>query len=116
MVPSPQSTVLLVTGEGLGRGERELQLTLARKYFSLLGENDILPNAICFYTEGVRLVVDGSPVLDQLKALEAKGVRLIVCSTCLDYYGLRDRVQVGIVGGMPDIIEVQFSADKVVTI
>ena len=116
MNSSAQSTILLVTGEGLGRGERELQITLARKYFALLGENNILPNAICFYTEGVRLVVEGSPILDQLKTLEAKGVRLIVCSTCLDYYGLRNQVQVGIVGGMTDIIEAQFSAGKVITI
>jgi intracellular sulfur oxidation DsrE/DsrF family protein len=71
---------------------------------------------ICFYTDGVKLVTSGSPVLEQLKQMEAKGVRLIVCSTCLDAMGLADQVQVGIVGGMPDIIEAQVRARKVITI
>jgi hypothetical protein len=81
-----------------------------------LDENDILPAVICFYTEGVRLVVDGSPVLDSLKSLESKGVRLILCSTCLNFYNLTNQVQAGIVGGMTDIIEAQFQAGKVITI
>jgi peroxiredoxin family protein len=55
-------------------------------------------------------------VLGQLKALEAKGVHLIVCSTCLDYFNIAKRVQIGIVGGMSDIIEAQMKAEKVITI
>jgi peroxiredoxin family protein len=76
----------------------------------------MLPGAICFYTEGVRLVCEGSPVLDQLRALEAKGVHLIICQTCLEFFGLADKVQVGVVGGMGDIIEAQWRAEKVITI
>ena len=85
-------------------------------YFKLLDENNILPAAICFYTDGVRLVVEGSPVLDSLKSLEAKGVRLILCSTCLSYFNLTDQVRVGIVGGMTDILEAQRRAGKVISI
>jgi len=55
-------------------------------------------------------------VLGQLKALEEKGVRLIVCSTCLEYFNLVDKVKVGIVGGMTDIIEAQMKAEKVITL
>jgi peroxiredoxin family protein len=55
-------------------------------------------------------------VIEQLKALEAKGARLVLCSTCLDFYGLSKEVQVGIVGGMTDIIEAQTKAAKVITI
>lgn len=51
-----------------------------------------------------------------LKSLEGKGVRLIVCSTCLNYYNLTDLIQVGIVGGMPDIIEAQRQAGKVISL
>jgi sulfur relay (sulfurtransferase) complex TusBCD TusD component (DsrE family) len=89
---------------------------LAAKYFELLTENTHLPAAICFYADGVKLTVTGSPVLAQLKALEEKGVRLILCSTCLDYYSLNDQAQVGIVGGMTDIIEAQTKASKVISI
>lgn len=109
-------TVLIFNGEGMGRLERELQLTLANKYLRLIFESELLPNSICFYADGVKLVVEGSPVLDVLAKLEQRGVRLIVCSTCLDFLGLREKLQVGIIGGMPDIIEAQFKAEKVITL
>lgn len=109
-------TVLLVTRNGMGDAEPALQQKLISTYFKLLDENLILPAAICFYANGVHLVASGSPVLDSLKSLESKGVRLILCSTCLNYYNLTEQVQVGIVGGMTDIIEAQFRADKVISI
>jgi sulfur relay (sulfurtransferase) complex TusBCD TusD component (DsrE family) len=111
-----KDTVILVTNNGMGKADLALQHKLAAKYFELLIQNTHLPAAICFYTEGVKLAVTGSPVLDQLKALEAKGVHLILCSTCLDFYGISDQTQVGIVGGMTDIIEAQTKASKVITI
>ena len=109
-------TVILITRYGMGQAEPDLQLKLVTTYLKLLDEHDILPAALCFYTEGVRLAVTGSPVLDQLKSLQAKGVHLILCSTCLNYYNLADDVQVGIVGGMTDILEMQRRAEKVITI
>jgi sulfur relay (sulfurtransferase) complex TusBCD TusD component (DsrE family) len=110
------STVLLFTRDGMGHADPELQLKLAGTYLHLLDEHDMLPAAICFYTDGVKLAIQSSPVLEQLKSLEAKGVRLILCSTCLNYFGLTDQVRVGIVGGMTDIIEAQFQAEKVITL
>ncbi len=109
-------TVILVTRNGMGEADPALQIKLINTYFTLLDENNILPAAICFYTDGVRLVVDGSPVLEPLKSLEAKGVRLILCSTCLNFYNLVDQVRAGIVGGMTDIIEAQRQAGKVISI
>ena len=111
-----EDTIILVTNNGMGKADPALQHKLAAKYFELLMQNTHLPAAICFYADGVKLAVTGSPVLDQLKALEAKGVRLILCSTCLDFYGLSNQTQVGIVGGMSDIIEAQTKAAKVITI
>jgi sulfur relay (sulfurtransferase) complex TusBCD TusD component (DsrE family) len=75
-----------------------------------------LPDAICFYTDGVKLVCAGSPVLAELESLEQEGVRLVICKTCLDYLGLADRVQVGVVGGMTDIITAMWEADTVITL
>jgi selenium metabolism protein YedF len=110
------STVILITRNGMGEGPQELQHRLIATYLKLLLENNDLPAAIAFYTEGVRLAAAGSPVLDQLRALENKGVHLVLCSTCLNYYGLQEQVQVGIVGGMTDILEAQLKADKVISI
>ena len=109
-------TVILINRNGMGQATQELQLKLMTTYFCLLDEHDILPGAICFYTEGVYLAVEGSPVLEQLRSLETKGVRLILCSTCLNYYDLMDKVKVGIVGGMGDILEAQQRASKVITL
>jgi len=111
-----QDTVIMITNNGMGKADKTLQQKLVGKYLELIQLNDSLPNAICFYTEGVKLVVEGSPVLEQLKALDEKGVRLIVCSTCLEYFNLIDNVQVGIVGGMGDIIEAQVQAEKVISL
>jgi len=110
------STVILITRNGMGHADEALQHKLIATYFKLLNDSDVLPAVICFYTDGVKLVTTGSPVIDALKALEAKGVRLVICSTCLNYFGLQEQVEVGIVGGMTDIIEAQWRADKVITL
>lgn len=111
-----QNTVIMITNNGMGKADETLQQKLAGKYLELIQLNDSLPNAICFYTDGVKLVVEDSPVLEQLKSLENAGVHLIICSTCLEYFDLTEKVQVGIVGGMTDILEAQVKADKVITL
>jgi len=115
-LPTESDTVILISNDGMGKADKELQHRLIGTYLKLLTEHDYLPAAICFYTEGVKLTVEGSPVIEPLKILENKGVRLIVCSTCLDYFELRDKVQTGIVGGMADIIEAQWRARKVISL
>ena len=115
-VQDGKSVLIQVIHDGMGAADVELQHALLRKYLLLLQENHNLPGAICFYTSGVKMVVEGSPVLDVLQSLEARGVRLIVCKTCLDHFGLLEKVRVGIVGGMGDIIAAQMMADKVITL
>jgi len=112
----PSDTVILVANNGMGKADLSLQQTLLGKYLELLGQSEGLPAAICFYTEGVKLVCHGSPLLDQLRALESKGLRLIVCSTCLNYFGLTEKVAVGITASMADILEAQMRAEKVITL
>ena len=109
-------TVVLFTRFGVGEGPAELQQKLAVKFLTLLRETDPLPSQICFYTDAVKLVCKDSPVLDELGRLENKGVELIVCSTCLDYFGLSEQRVIGIVGGMPDILEAIARAAKVVSV
>jgi intracellular sulfur oxidation DsrE/DsrF family protein len=111
-----KNTVILVTNDGMGNADEKLQQLLFGKYLELLLHNADLPAALCFYTNGVKLVCEGSPALESLRSLEAKGVRLIVCSTCLNYFKLTEKVQVGIVGGMGDILEAQAKSEKVISI
>ena len=111
-----KNAVVIINRNGMGQADRSLQHTLIGKYLELTLHSGNLPNAICFYTDGVKLVVEGSPVLEQLRVLEEKGVHLIVCSSCLNYFNLQDNVKIGIVGGMGDILEAQQKADKVITL
>ncbi len=110
-----RSTLIMVTCDGIGTCEQELRHKLLRLYLTMLRENGLIPGAICFYSDGVKMVTEGSPVLDLLRELEAKGTHLIVCSTCLQYFGLTDKVAVGIIGGMNDIVVAQWAADRVIT-
>ena len=108
------NTVILVTNYGMGSSDEVLQIKLFRKYLQLITESRLLPNSICFYTDGVKCIAPGSPIIPELEAIEKKGVRLIVCSTCLEYLGID--AAIGIVGGMTDIIEAQFMAEKVISL
>lgn len=110
------STIVLINNDGMGAAEEPLRHKLLKVYLTMLQENGLYPGAICFYAGGVKMVVEGSPVLDLLRALEEKGVRLIICSTCLQFFGLADKVAVGIVGGMNDIVLAQWMANKVITL
>jgi sulfur relay (sulfurtransferase) complex TusBCD TusD component (DsrE family) len=111
-----KSTVLLFTRNGLGDGSADLQQTLAEKFLTLTLASNDLPDRILFYTQGVHLVCEGSRVLPQLKELKSRGVELIICKTCTDTFGVTDKVQIGIIGGMPDILESLQKADKVVSL
>lgn len=109
-------TVILITGEGMGRGDPALQHKLIKTYLRLLDESDAHPAIFCLYTDGVKLATTGSPVIEELRAAEAKGANIVICGTCLKHYDLQEQVEVGIVGGMTDIIEAQFKAAKVITL
>jgi intracellular sulfur oxidation DsrE/DsrF family protein len=110
-----KSIVVVFKSDGMGvTTEQPLRETLARKFLGLIVDADPLPDAICFYTDGVKLVCEGSPILAELLALEARGVHLVICKTCLDYFGLADRVRCGVVGGMTDIITALWRADTVI--
>ena len=112
-----QSIVIVFKSDGMGVTKAQpLRETLARKFLALIQDAAPLPTAICFYTDGVKLVCAGSPILAELAALEARGVRLVICQTCLNTLGLADQVQLGIVGGMTDIITAMWGADTVLTL
>lgn len=112
-----RKTVFIFNTYGMGQtGDAELKLKLAKKFLALLAESGALPAQLCFYTDGVKLCVNGSPVLDELRALAGKGVELVLCSTCLETFGLRDQVAAGVVGGMGDIIAALTGAESVITL
>lgn len=111
-----KNTVLQLNSYGMGTGDESLGLTLLQNYFTLIIQENALPQVITFYNAGVKLVCEGSPVINILKAVEAEGVKLIACKTCLNFYGVLDKLEVGMGGTMIDIITFQKEAQKVITL
>ena len=108
--------VLVVSSDIMGRGEAELGNILVRGFFHTLGEVEPLPQTIIFYNSGVKLACDGSPVLEDLRALEDEGIEMLVCGTCLSYFELTEQLAVGQVSNMYDIAEAMLRAGKLVNL
>jgi len=116
MTPQLQDVTVLATRNGLGQAAPELGHKLAASYFDLLDLEDRLPSHVCFYAEGVKLACEGSPVLETLSALAERGVKLLVCSTCLQSYDLEAALRVGEASNMRAIQAAQWDAAKVISI
>ncbi|MBU2536596.1 MAG: sulfurtransferase-like selenium metabolism protein YedF [Chloroflexi bacterium] len=89
------SKVILVQSETLGRGEEQLGSMLMASFLRLLGESDKKPSTLIFWNTGVRLVCEGSKVLDYVKRIAETGVEILACTTCLEYFDLIDKLAVG---------------------
>jgi predicted peroxiredoxin len=111
-----KDAVILFTRNGMGESPHELQIGLAVKFLELTLLSGQFPGKIIFYTEGVRLCCTGSPAVELLKQCEEKGVELVLCATCLDFLGIREKIEVGIVGGMGDILTALQMAPRVISL
>lgn len=107
-------SVVLVTSKGFGSGDDDLGDILMKGYFYTLSEGDTFPKAVIFLNGGVHLTVEGSPILKDLKNLETKGVEILSCGTCLDFYGFSSNLAVGGISNMYTIVEHMNAAKKVV--
>lgn len=107
--------VLLVTNNRLGSGPEELGYILSRGFFRQLLENPDLPGKIIFMNNGVKLLVD-EEVVEVLSSLCEKGVELLACGTCLDYFGLLEEMRVGEVSNMKEITRILMGPDEILTL
>ena len=103
-----------ITSDTLGAGSDELGHILMKSFLYALGQQDELPDAIIFYNGGAHITCQESPALEDLKSMEAQGVEITTCGTCLDHYGLRDQLKVGSVSNMYAIVERLTGADLVI--
>ena len=108
--------VIIVGKDKMGSGSDELGDILMRGYIYTLTEAKPYPKAILFINSGIKLTIDTSEVLDDLKVLEDKGVQLLSCGTCLDYYGYKDRLAIGEVTNMFTIVELTNTSSNAITI
>jgi selenium metabolism protein YedF len=107
---------ILITSEHLGSGDTELGAMLMGSFLRKLCQADPLPQEIIFYNSGVKLLADGSAVLDAVEMLSKKGVNLTACGTCVSFYGLTRLMDPVRVGDMAGIISELMTAKHVVTV
>jgi selenium metabolism protein YedF len=105
--------VFLIQSEGLGRGDDQLGSMLMSNFLRLLGENEDKPGSMVFWNSGVRLLCEGSPVLNRLKLLEEQGMELLACATCLEHFELTDKLAVGKPTNMMKSIQSMLGSDMV---
>jgi selenium metabolism protein YedF len=106
--------VIAVDTATMGRGNDELGQVLMKGFLFAVTQLDELPKTMLFYNGGATLTTEDSDSLDDLKSLEAQGVTIKTCGTCLNYYGLTEKLKVGEVTNMYDIVETMAKASKVV--
>jgi selenium metabolism protein YedF len=100
----------------MGRGDDELGQVLLRNYLHTLTEIDLRHGTLILFNSGVRLAVEGSPVLEDLKCLVDQGVQVLLCGTCLNHFQLKSKVAVGEISNMYVIAETMLDAGKVVSL
>lgn len=112
--PSADDTVVVIGSEYMGSGNDELGGVLIKGFIYAVSHLDVLPKAVLFYNGGAKLTVEGSPLLEDLRFMEMKGVEILTCGTCLDFYQIKDKLAVGKVTNMFSIVELMSSASKII--
>ena len=109
-----KTSLVVISSKAMGGPNEQLGATLLKGFIYALTQQDKLPDQILFYNGGAFLTCEGSESLEDLKSLEAQGVEIRTCGTCLNFYGLTEKLQVGDVTNMYDIAERMSKADRII--
>ena len=112
----PKNWALFVGKDFIGDGSEELGTSLMTMFFYTLAESNDAPRYILFMNSGVKLPVENDQVVEHLKTLQEKGSEILVCGTCLKFFGIADNLKIGTVSNMYDISKRMHLADKVITL
>ena len=106
--------LVVLSGNVMGTGDPKLGTSLVKAFVFALTKQDQLPDTILCYNTGASLTCEGADTLEDLKLLESEGVTILTCGTCLDFYGLKEKLAVGGVTNMYDIVERMESAAQII--
>lgn len=112
--PLAKGTVLVISSDVMGSGDEALGRLLMKGFLYAMVEQEKQPEMILFYNSGVFLTTEGSGVLDDLREMERRGVRLLTCGTCLNHYGRLEKLQVGEVTNMYEIAQCMMQAERII--
>lgn len=109
------ATVIILDKDQMGHGDRELgQKILGTCLRKLVSFSEL--EAVVLYNAGIHLATRDSPLASDVHQLEAEGVDFLVCGTCVEHYGVQDRLVVHRVSNMDEILATLAQADKVITL
>ena len=106
--------LIVLSANTMGTGDPKLGTSLMKAFVFALTKQDQLPETVLCYNTGAYLTCEGADTLEDLKLLESEGVTVLTCGTCLDFYGLKEKLAVGGVTNMYDIVERMENAEKIV--
>ena len=106
--------LVVLSGNVMGTGDPKLGTSLMKAFVFALTKQDQLPDTILCYNTGAYLTCEGADTLEDLKLLESEGVTILTCGTCLDFYGLKEKLAVGGVTNMYDMVERMVSAAQII--
>lgn len=108
--------VYFVSSDKIGSQDSDLGQVLMRNFFLKLMDEEEFPTHILFVERGVQLLLADSPVIEAMTVLQNRGVKLLACLTCLNFYGISDKLRAGEVTNMTTIIQTMHMADKVISL
>ena len=106
--------LVVLSANVMGTGDPKLGTSLMKAFVFALTKQDQLPDTILCYNTGASLTCEGADTLEDLKLLEGEGVTILTCGTCLDFYGLKEKLAVGGVTNMYDIVERMENAAQII--
>lgn len=106
--------LVVLSGNTMGSGDERLGKALMKAFVFALTKQDVLPETILCYNTGAYLTTEGADTLEDLKLLESEGVTVLTCGTCLDFYGLKEKLAVGGITNMYEIVQRMESAQTIV--
>ncbi|MBQ6360251.1 MAG: sulfurtransferase-like selenium metabolism protein YedF [Lachnospiraceae bacterium] len=109
-----EKTVAAIGSAYMGNGDDKLGAILMKGFLFALSQQEALPDTVLFYNGGAFLTTEGSASLDDIRSMEERGVRIMTCGTCLDFYGLKEKLAVGSVTNMYDIVSALTAAGKII--
>ncbi len=107
---------IVIGSDVMGQGSEELGRILIKGYIFALSESEVKPTDIVMLNGGVQLAVEGSNVIESLKKLENQGTKIQVCGTCLEYFKVKNKLKIGEISNMYNIVETMNSSDKIINI
>ncbi|MCC3863984.1 sulfurtransferase-like selenium metabolism protein YedF [Terrisporobacter petrolearius] len=113
-VEKEEKMVVVLSSDKMGEGDEELGKVLIKGFVYAITQLDKYPKAVLLYNSGVKLSAEGSDSIADLKMLEEHGVEILNCGTCLNFYNLQDKLQVGKVTNMYSIVEELAGATNII--